>query len=690
MRAVRVEDGELIVRRSYWRHTAPYDAFIAVIIALLAWLAASITHGQITLTVVPGSGTFGKVLDATKYCTPNDDLDDTAGLITCLELRQSSEPVVVYFPAGDYNFTGELPVNSHTDPTIFDRVTIVGAPRAQSGQHIEEATGGATTEDERRVTRFLVDCNDGEVWWDQQRAYRFGPIHFADLDIQFTDRGSAFQFGDPAAVSDSTVTMRGLSFERVYLSRVNHYGAATAGADVGIGDDRAWLVDATTDGYILNDTNESFGLRMNFVYDAEIDVTVRGWKWGVWNHHCDAPSGQIHGMNNGMALLETALSSNAPVASCWRRVFSEQHLMAGAVVLGHVLDLRSETNVGTFPVPPGNYDMPTTAKWTVTAGQSVVTFNEWGGAYDATDYFEPFCVYRFTPQTTQTSNTTNTAEPPLELLCTAVAANTVTFANGANKNYVARTIVGNGGAVERLFGVPLIVYGERADIGILNTGVNDSLDLPYAAVAVGVAPVRIAGNSNGRGDDADNPQETLIIARCGGVIETLHGGVDLMGSAGWSAHPLVNAGGVGPRFERRYREPLWEAGKQIYNCGRGVTSVNSCAAEGTYHWLTEEDGRRVPAIRLSDCETNTGWRLPSLRRSGVETDVTVRCYASTGTPTLTAYGGGTGSQTSVLATGWNTVALTMTAGNMAPDGNGDFIRLSGSNIYFTEATVDQN
>ena len=84
------------MRRSYWRHTAPYDAFIAVIIALLAWLAASITHGQITLTVVPGSGTFGKVLDATKYCTPNDDLDDTAGLISCLELRQSSEPVVVY------------------------------------------------------------------------------------------------------------------------------------------------------------------------------------------------------------------------------------------------------------------------------------------------------------------------------------------------------------------------------------------------------------------------------------------------------------------------------------------------------------------------------------------------------------------------------------------------------------------
>lgn len=26
----------------------------------------------------------------------------------------------------------------------------------------------------------------------------------------------------------------------------------------------------------------------------------------------------------------------------------------------------------------------------------------------------------------------------------------------------------------------------------------------------------------------------------------------------------------------------------------------------------------------------------------------------------------------------------------APDANGDFIRLSGSNIYFTEAVVDQN
>lgn len=58
--------------------------------------------------------------------------------------------------------------------------------------------------------------------------------------------------------------------------------------------------------------------------------------------------------------------------------------------------------------------------------------------------------------------------------------------------------------------------------------------------------------------------------------------------------------------------------------------------------------------------------------------------------TLTAYGGGTGSQTAVLATGWNTVALTMTAANMAPDANGDFVRLSGSNIYFTEAVVDQN
>lgn len=679
------------MRRSYWRHTAPLDAIILAIVALLVWLVASVCSAQVTGTFA-GTGSLGNVLDATRYCVPNDDLDDTAGLIDCLEAVQSGEQLTVYFPPGDYNFSGELPINSHTDPTIFDNVSIIGAPRAMSGQHLEEATGGATTEDDRRRTRFLVDCNDGEVWWDQQRAYRFGPILFADIDIQFTDRGSCFQFGDPAEDTDSTVTMRGLTFVRMYLSRVNHYGASSAGADVGIGDDRTWLIDATTDGYILNDTNESFGLRMNFVYDAEIDVTARGWKWGVWNHHCDAPSGAIHGMNNGLTLLETQLSTNAPVASNWRRVFSEQHLLGGAVVLGHVHDLRSETNAGNFPVPPGNYDMPTTAKWTVTAGQDVVTFNEWGGAYDALDYFEPYCVYRFTPQTTQTSNTTNTAEPPLEMLCTAVSANTVTFAGGAHKNYVARTIVGNGGAVERLFGVPAVTYGERSELVSVNTGVNDSLDLPYLAVAVGVTPTRIAGNSNGRGDDADNPQETLIMARCGGVIEKMHGGVDLIGSAGWSAHPLVNAGGIGPRFERRFREPIWDAAtrKQIYTPGRGATSISSCAAEGTYHWLTEEDGRSVPAIRLSDCTTNGGWRLPSLRRSDVETDITVRCYASTGTPTLTAEGGGTGSQTSVLATGWNTVTLTLTAANMAPDGNGDFVRLSGSNIYFTEAVVCQD
>ncbi|RIK75622.1 MAG: hypothetical protein DCC67_15065, partial [Planctomycetota bacterium] len=59
-----------------------------------------------------------------------------------------------------------------------------------------------------------------------------------------------FAFGDPASINHAAHTLRGLTFQRCYLSSQFQYGSAN------VGDGRPWLIDAPDgQGWVLNRNN---------------------------------------------------------------------------------------------------------------------------------------------------------------------------------------------------------------------------------------------------------------------------------------------------------------------------------------------------------------------------------------------------------------------------------------------------
>ncbi|RIK70862.1 MAG: hypothetical protein DCC67_20575, partial [Planctomycetota bacterium] len=72
-----------------------------------------------------------------------------------------------------------------------------------------------------------------------------------------------------------------------------------------VGDGRPWLIDAPGgQGWVLNRNNESFGLRLHNCYDVTLDLYLRGFKYGVINHHGDRVRGRLRGFILGKLLDE--------------------------------------------------------------------------------------------------------------------------------------------------------------------------------------------------------------------------------------------------------------------------------------------------------------------------------------------------------------------------------------------------
>lgn len=605
---------------------------------------------------------------------PNGTADYTPHLLAALATRTSAnEPRDLYFPPGEYHFYGPLPTEDYAE--FFDSFKLFAAPTAATRQHrVEE-----NSHDMRRSVQFKIHLdNESDVWMAIDRDYRVGPIAITGgIALTLVDKGSLLSFGDPNEADSARVAMRGLKLE-CDLDREKHYGYSD------IGDGRPWLINAGAHGYVLNRTNQSFGLRMSHCYDVQLDVNTRGLKYGVINIRCDRPRGDVIGLSNGRTLVET---DTAAVASQWTNVWEENPLI-GSLLTGHVADFRGETNAGLYATPPGPYPLPSTVDWNITVGGSAITFMSWDGSYDARDYFEPWTVIKVDPSAVD--------EPDRYLLIASVSANSVNFWDSTNKSYVPRAISGTGAGITRYFGIPLTGFGARFDVAARSTGQN-SLSIPDCAVGPGKTPVRLAGNSNGRGPDADDEQLPIVIASSVGVQENVFGGVDLIGSSDTPTHPLVNPGGVGPRFERRTRDAIYDAGSAAFVAmpGRGVSSINNCSYQLTFHTVVDhESNQTVYAYRPADV-TTYGWEVRDRRLlKNKTTTIVARVHNISGsTATLSGYGG-SGSTSAftpnVSAGTTQDVTLTLSSGSMNGDANGAYVRLTGANCYVSRVRITQS
>jgi hypothetical protein len=632
---------------------------------------------------------MASVIDMRDFGSVNDDsFDNTDALLAALAARGNGEPSEIFFAAGDWHFSGALPIGTLED---FDNVSLSGEFWAPAAQHQEESSGNAIKD----RTRLVIHMDgDALVWWKMIRPYRFGPVAFRDLTFQIADQGSLFQFGDPASETIAK-TLSGLCFERCYFTRLKHYGSDNIGGDGG-----AWLLDQTltSDGFTLNGNGAAFGLLVSQCYDVKLDVYVRGFKWGVINDRSDMPAGDVRAQTCGFGLLETFPSG---VASQWSRVVGENCILAGAALNGRPSNVRCESNPANYAVTPGKKNIiPTSAEWVGSADSDHIDFTfRTGGPFTCVDYFEPYLVYEFTP--TNTVSPLPSPEPPFFWLVTKVTASSVygyavknTTTNLGLHNYLPRDVRGNGTNVTQYFGVPSICY-DKFDCGSY-ASVSNINDLPHAFWCPGSWPMRFIGDAKGRGNLNPDALGVQVVSRCAGDQDSLYSFISAAGDSHLPNHPDVVPVGFGPANERRFRGPvknLW-TGDLLFGPGKGVSSIDFHSRMAIYWPLTEEDGSQVWGVSPQDLGAYY-YSFRPLPRDNVLTMVSLRVYVPTGPCTIVLNGGGTPLVTFANLAGgqWHTLSTTLAAGQVVADANGAFINVnSTSNVryYISQMVVNQN
>lgn len=569
------------------------------------------------------------VIDMRDLGRVNDPtFDNTAALLAGLARRDAGEPLELYFAPGEWYFSGQLPVNSHADLTIFDNVSISGQFTAPSVQHQEEGGGG--TQNDR--TRFLIAlANESDVWWNHIRDYRFGPLAFRDITFRLTNFGSVFAFGDPDNAQHLKVTLRALYFDRCYMTRAKQYGTAAPGG-------QPWLIDAggsPSRGEVLDKTINNFAVRLQRCYDTRLDLYIRGFRYGVINIQGDRVSGALRGILNGKLLEEYGMMPSppnvAPVGGQWQSIYSEASVFAGAIINGQVAQLRLEFGYGSsFTPPTGPRYIPADVTWTIASGASAVVFAFPGGwGYNCTDYFEPRMPYRFTPS--------DASEPYRWLYVTKVEANQLTFADHTSKSYVKNPIGGDGSGVLRPFGIGVILDGDRASVIDPSVGCNlPRSNSPTFFARPQKKPIKIGGNADGANENPDNCSNLpVIIASCVGITKHLQGGVDFLGSAGVASHPLANVGGIGPVYDTNNREAIWDPNTrtQLFRPGRGVDSWADVSRDLMFHWWGDPDDQigQNESFTISDVSpTAASFKIGSAYSTELEAKIIGRAILFTG------------------------------------------------------------
>jgi hypothetical protein len=577
-----------------------------------------------------------------------------------------SQPRYLVLPAGEYHLDGPLDVTS--DPELWDNLTICGVPAAGDRQHLYEGDGNAR----RYQTLLTFHLGAGDVAIDMQRDYRFGQVSLLDFHLR-CDNGSLLNFGDPADdLPSDTQTMRGLKL-RLDLSTSEPYHGT-------------WMVDrGATHGKTINRTDR-FACRLNHCYDVDLDLNIWGFKYGVINNNCDAPRGNIAGLNNGRTLYET---STYGVAAQWG-IVKEENPLLGSQIRGGVLSFRGELNPGNYNPAPGPLPMTASHSWQITGGDNKIVFSDWPDAelYDARDYLLPGLVIKLDPS--------QSGEDDLYLKVMSVTANEATFENAAGNCHVPRPISGTGAALTRYFGLLGVGEGDRFALAQLSS-ISNIAGVPYFAVLPNRTPLHVPNNSCGRGNDANSAQDTLVIGHCAGTQEGMMGYVTFGGDAGQPNHPNVRSSTrPKPAFSRTirechytYRPEAAEGMRHEYKAepGWGVSSVNNVARLFTYHARTRQ-GRTVYTYRPSDNATFHYQIRDTRLTTGVATKVKAWIYSEAGA-TVNLYGGAGSAVTQAVGAGWTFVELELTSGQVDDDATSTYVRWAGNDYEVCETWIYQ-
>jgi hypothetical protein len=613
-----------------------------------------------------------RILCFADYGTPNNPLyDNTPDLEAALADAYSLGGAVIDFSGGkEWHFLSPLDSNNASTYAHYDNVHLRGLSPEVTAQHQE--AGGSNS----YKTRLVIHIDGGEVWWDQQRSYRFGPLVIEDLTFKTTSRSTVFRLGHVSGTLASAC-FRGLYVRGCYFTCVD---------PTAIQND--WLTNDVNGGYILPE-HRNYAFDITRGYDVVFtDVTFLGWGGaGIRNIHGDRA--MFHNCRSNLCQLIISLNivgAGAAVGSVYSNCYAEAHPYYGMVVeCGMISNFRAEIGYNAGFTPDLNkYGLPSEVQWDIAAEQGQITLSNFPSGFDATNYFFPGMVIRITPAQDV---------PPRELFITAVTASAITFKNASSLSYTEIALSGNGTTIERLVS-PLVFVGDRCSVHGYSCGVNETTQIPIYIFVPEKKTVEITGGAETIGSaEFANPTAyaPLIVANCAGA-QGIWGGLKCGSRYNAPNHPLAYFE-YSPRYAANYKEPHLspDGMSQTFLPGQGVGSSNNAARQLVFRKRNDATlGEDAWVYRISD--SNVGWQCRPMRILA-DVDGTldkvnykIRCY-TTGATTLSVYGGaGLAIPHSILGAGWHTVSGQLDiATQVSPDGQGYFAQIGGANIEVASA-----
>jgi hypothetical protein len=647
---------------------------------------AELADGDVVQCVSLGDGAwsaigrdkFSRVIDFRLYGTPDDEeYDNTPALEEALADAYESGGAAIWFGGGrEWWFLTPLDSNNPLTYRHYENVTLTGIYPDFTAQHQEEGGVGIDL-DNTYGTRLRLDLTAGAVWWDVQRTYRFGAMRLFGLTVKTETQCTIFRLGGVDGVSVQPC-FRGLLVSGCIFSCSEQ---AWLNLDVGV-----------STGYTLP-TNLGYAFDLTRGYDVVItDTTFRYFGGaGIRSKAADRAVFRncraiICQLLEEVQIVGAAITVLPAIEHCYAEASPYYGIVAEG---GMITDLRGEMGYNdSFTPDIGNIALPAAVTWDIQIGADEIVFDNFPGAMDATNYFRPNSIVKITPD-----EEAATTVPPRYLYITEVASDRITFANSTGSSYVHILLSGDGEAIERVWGIPLVVVGDRCSVSGWSLEVNESTAIPVWAFVPLKKTVEISGNANTTliAETLTPTNYAPIIVASSAGTEGLWGGVKVGTRHNAPYHPLA-CFDEGPEYHANYRNAMWdEAGnRQVFLPGRGVGSADDCSRDLRFRLVEDTaQGKYVWCYLLSDA-VGVGWVMRKIRRAGVTVDYQIWGYASQAT-TLNLFGGAGGlSSHSPAGAGWFYYTGTLDgATQMLADAHGAYIQASGDFLSISKVVVTQ-
>lgn len=604
--------------------------------------------------------------------------DNTAALIRAITSRPDSQHIAIYFPAGTWRFsTADFFAQlSAAQLANVPRLSFVGAsPEPQTQGTAEHNLEFATT----------IEFN-GSAWsdvWlqrlsDGTTAEFFGPLHFENIafSIPSGGKGQFMKFAEDgtitAGLTPGAPAFRGLTIRNCAFYNTNTTAQSwfeNGGAGVG------WINKADTD---------TTAVEITHGYNVKIEgCNFRRFRWPLKLIAADCPSlidNKYYACGHG-PLITSDGYTKVP-GTIGPKEYVENPYFVGLVSdCGSIVGYSSETGYAGSSPDVGAYDLDESGiTWSITADTDRIELDNFPSGKDATDYLEPWTLIRVDP-----TGMGQDSEPTREYVIKDVDATgaDLLFAgvsgSDAQPCNAPATISGGDTDLIRLYGVNAIYAGDNMTVTAPRHGRNVSLtalgsvsaSVPLYAVAPRAQGLTIAGTLGGH-YTADTP---IVVRHHAGGSGFVLGHVKQFAGNDLLYHPSVVSDD---------RQPEYGANASVYPpsynlfapdgnpytvlCGPlygGFTTANGSPGELFYRRATAtddalRDGQDEPWVwRLADI-TSVGYLTLSLPTYAGVT-LFARIYAPSSKTNGFRIEDGVGTNQTDIASGWQTVTLTLNA-----------------------------